>query len=77
LRIVTTAAGLAIVLAASFSSSEQLTLLVISVGLAFIPALVASRKGYSAPLFWVFGFLCFLPALIVSLVIRPKDNPYR
>src|SRR3954453_21438066 len=47
---------------------------VIGIVLAFIPAMIASGKGHSFIGFWLFGFLCFLPALIVSLVISRKDN---
>jgi hypothetical protein len=46
--------------------------LLLVVGLAFIPARIAGRKGYSALAFYVFGFFLFLPALIVAIVIRDK-----
>lgn len=48
-----------------------------AVGLAFIPATIAKRKGYSYGLWWLFGFLLFLVALIVILVIPDKtqQNP--
>lgn len=44
----------------------------VSVALAFIPANMARKKGYSYGGFWLFGFLCFLPALIVALVISDR-----
>ena len=47
--------------------------IILGIGLAFIPAYVASRKGYSFVGFWLFGFLCWIPALIVSLVISDKN----
>src|SRR5689334_9182700 len=51
----------------------------IGVGLAFIPAAIASGKGRSFGLFFVFGFFCFLPALIVAIVIsdeRSRTGPF-
>jgi len=49
--------------------------MLIGVGLAFIPATIARKKGYSYGGFWVFGFFLFLPALIVALVIQDKTAP--
>lgn len=46
--------------------------LLVAVGLAFIPASIAKRKGYSYGGFWVFGFFLFLIALIVALCLRDK-----
>jgi uncharacterized protein DUF2510 len=43
------------------------------VGLACIPAFVASHKGRPFALWFLFGFFCFLPALIVSLVISDRS----
>src|SRR5215813_4775946 len=43
------------------------------VGLSFIPAVIASRKGRPFFLWWLFGFFCFLPALIVALVIQDRS----
>jgi ABC-type transport system involved in multi-copper enzyme maturation permease subunit len=42
---------------------------------AMIPAWLASRKGHSFGLFWLFGFLCWLPAIITAAVISPKVSP--
>ncbi len=44
----------------------------IAVGLAFIPAYMAGKKGYSFGLFWLFGFFLLIPAIIVAAVIEPK-----
>jgi len=44
------------------------------IGLAFIPASIAKKKGYSFGGFWAFGFFVFLPALIVSLTIPPHPK---
>ena len=46
--------------------------LLVAVGLAFIPASIAKRKGYSYGGFWVFGFFLFLIALIVVLCLRNR-----
>ena len=46
-----------------------------SVGLAFIPAVIAQKKGYSYGGFWAFGSFLFVPALIVALVIEDKTQP--
>ena len=47
----------------------------IAVGLAFIPASMARKKGYSYGGFWAFGFFLFLPAIIVAAVIEDKTQP--
>lgn len=46
-----------------------------AVGLAFIPASIAKKKGYSYGGFWAFGLFLFIPALIVALVIEDKTQP--
>ncbi len=46
---------------------------VIVVGLAFVPAFIARNKGRSFGLWLLFGFFCFLPALIASLVIDDRS----
>lgn len=51
------------------------TLLIIAAVLAFIPAVIASRKGHSFFWWWVFGLLLFIVALPFSLLtkdIRPR-----
>lgn len=50
-------------------------LLLLYIGLGFIPANIAKKKGYSFGLFWLFGFFFFVPALIVSLCISDKNAP--
>ena len=50
-------------------------MLVISATLAFIPAYLARKKGYSYGLFWLFGFFLFLPAIIVACCIEDKTKP--
>ncbi len=51
---------------------EFVTLAVL-IGLAFIPASMAKKKGYSYAGFWVFGFLLFLPAIIVAACLSDKS----
>lgn len=48
-------------------------ILIIDAALAFIPANIAKNKGYSFGLWWLFGFLLWIVALIVSLVIQDKN----
>lgn len=43
-----------------------------AIGLAFIPASVARKKGYSFGGFWAFGFFLFIPAIIVALCLEDK-----
>ena len=45
-----------------------------AVGLAFIPASIAGKKGYSYGGFWVLGFFFFLIGLIVALCLEPKPG---
>lgn len=49
--------------------------LILFVGLAFIPASIVKKKGYSFGLYWLFGFFLFFPALIVSLCIEDRNDP--
>ena len=46
-----------------------------AIGLAFIPATMARKKGYSYGGFWAFGFFLFVPAIIVAAVIEDKNRP--
>lgn len=39
--------------------------------LAFIPAIIAQKKGKSFILWWVFGFLLFIVALPWALLMKP------
>lgn len=48
-------------------------ILIIAAGLAFIPASIAKRKGYSFGLWWFYGWMLFIVAIIhVSLI--PDKN---
>ena len=46
--------------------------LVVAAGLGFIPASIASKKGRSFGLWWLYGFLLFIVALIHSLVMKER-----
>lgn len=47
--------------------------LIIAAGLAFIPASIAKRKGYSFGLWWFYGWMLWIVAIIhVSLI--PDKN---
>ena len=48
---------------------------VILLALAFWPARVASRKGHSWLLFFVFSLFFFFPALIVAYVVQDRRRP--
>ena len=52
----------------------ELFALLVAIGLAFIPAFIAKKKGYSSVGFYFFGLFLFIPALIVALVIRDKNE---
>lgn len=66
---------------ASFSSGDRLVIYVstrvlfIALALlAFIPATIAKRKGYSETGYYFFGLFFFLPALVVALLIHDKGE---
>lgn len=42
--------------------------------LAIIPAKIAQKKGYVFWQFYLFGWLLFIPALIVALIIKDKTK---
>lgn len=47
--------------------------LAIAAALGVIPAYIAQNKGYSFGLWWVFGWLLFIVALICSFIIPDKN----
>lgn len=49
-------------------------LFIVLMGLANIPAKIASDKGYNYTAFYLFGLALFIPALIVSLLIQDKNK---
>lgn len=46
--------------------------LIIAAGLALIPANIAKKKGRSFGLWWFYGWMLFIVALIHSLLIKEK-----
>lgn len=48
--------------------------LVIAAGLAFIPATIAKNKGYSFGLWWFYGWMLFIVALIHALCLSDKNK---
>lgn len=48
--------------------------LIVAAGLAFIPASIAKRKGYSFGLWWLYGWLLFIVAIIHVAVIPNKNE---
>lgn len=49
--------------------------LVIAAGLAFIPANIAKRKGYSFGLWWFYGWMLWIVAIIHVNFIPDKNAP--
>lgn len=50
-----------------------LTTLVVAAALAFIPASIAKRKGYSFGLWWFYGWMLFIVAIIHVSCIPDKN----
>ena len=49
--------------------------LLIAAGLGLIPAFIAEKKGYSFGLWWLYGWLLFIIALIHVSLIPDKNAP--
>ena len=49
--------------------------LVIAAGLGLIPANIAQRKGYSFGLWWLYGWMLFIVAIIHVNMIPDKNAP--
>lgn len=49
-------------------------LLILAALLGIIPGLIASNKGRNFGLWWFYGFMLFIVALIHSLVIEPTGE---
>ena len=50
-----------------------IVVLVIAAGLGFIPATIAKNKGYSFGLWWFYGWMLCIVALIHSLLLPDKN----
>lgn len=53
---------------------ELVITLIVSAGLALIPANIAKNKGYSFGLWWFYGWMLFIVALIHSLLMKDKNE---
>ena len=51
--------------------------LIIAAGLAFIPANIAKKKGYSFGLWWFYGWMIWIVAIIHVSLIPDKNAPQR
>ncbi len=51
----------------------SLTTLAVAAGLALIPANIARNKGYSFGLWWLYGWLLFIVAIIHVALIPDKN----
>lgn len=61
----------------SVSGIVLIIVLLINLGLAFIPANIAKNKGYSFGGFWCLSFFAsFLVGIIVAVVIEDKTTRY-
>jgi cytochrome bd-type quinol oxidase subunit 2 len=49
--------------------------LLISAGFAFVIGRTAKSKGYSFGWFFFFGFVSYLLASVVTVLLKPKDQP--
>ena len=52
-----------------------LVVLLIAAGLGFIPATIAKKKGYSFGLWWFYGWMLFIVAIIHVCLIPDKNAP--
>lgn len=49
--------------------------LIFAAGLGLIPAFIAKEKGYSFGLWWFYGWMLFIVAIIHILLIPDKNAP--
>lgn len=54
---------------------EFVIILAIAAGLAFIPANIAKKKGYSFGLWWFYGWMLWIVAIIHVNLIPDKNAP--
>lgn len=57
-----------------FFASKWIIAVLIYVIAAFIPARIASKKGYNALLFYIYGLLIFVIALLHSIILKDKSK---
>lgn len=51
--------------------------IIFAAGLAFIPANIARKKGYSFGLWWFYGWMLFIVAIIHVSLIEDKNAPQK
>ena len=59
----------------SFYTISAIVSLIVAAGLAFIPANIAKNKGYSFGLWWFYGWMLFIVAIIHVSLIPDKNAP--
>ena len=58
------------------STGEFFLCIIIAAGLGVIPAYLAKQKGYDPGLWWVYGFLLFIVAIIHVIIIPDKNTQH-
>ncbi len=58
----------------TFVSAYLVAVLIVAALLGLIPASIAKKKGYSFGLWWLYGWMLFIVALIHSLLIGEKKE---
>lgn len=59
-----------------YSTEYYVFILIIAAGLGLIPASIAKKKGYSFGLWWLYGWMIFIAAIIhVSLIPDKNAQP--
>ena len=58
-----------------FLIGYYVVVLLIAAGLGFIPATIAKNKGYSFGLWWLYGWMLFIVAIIHVCLIPDKNAP--
>lgn len=56
-----------------YTLTYSIVTLIVAAGLAFIPANIAKRKGYSFGLWWFYGWMLFIVAIIHVNCIPDKN----
>ena len=56
---------------------ELLITLIVAAGLGLIPAKIAESKGYDFKLWWLYGWLIFIVALIHAALLPNKNEQRR
>lgn len=54
---------------------EYIITLILAALLGLIPAKIADDKGYSFVLWWFFGFMLFIVAIVAVMFLKDKNAP--